>query len=201
MYPKLKRVLDFILSLLALFGLSWLFLLISLAVKLDSHGPVLFRQKRIGKNHTEFWMYKFRTMQTDTPKEVPTHLLQDPEKHITRVGRFLRKTSLDELPQLLNILAGHMSIVGPRPALRNQTDLLQLRDENEAGTLRPGLTGWAQVNGRDELATEVKAAYDGEYVRKMSLIFDLKCILLTVVKVIKQEGIAEGAAPTAPHKY
>jgi len=193
MYRKyIKRIIDFILSLVAIVILSPLLLLIAILIKLDSEGPVLFKQKRIGMHKTHFYMLKFRTMGIDSPKDVPTHLLENPDQWITRIGKFLRKTSLDELPQLFNIIKGEMSIIGPRPALWNQDDLIAERDKYGANDVRPGLTGWAQVNGRDELPIEVKARYDGEYVQKMSFMFDLKCLLKTVVLVIKGEGVVEG---------
>ena len=191
-YRVFKRFLDFILSLLAFCALSPLLAAISIAVKLDSKGPVLFRQKRVGKDKTHFEMLKFRTMRTDTPKDMPTHLLENPDAFITKVGAFLRKTSLDELPQLLNIIKGEMSVVGPRPALWNQFDLVEERDKYGANSIRPGLTGWAQVNGRDELEIPVKAKFDGEYVQKMSFLFDVKCILKTVLGVLKEDGVVEG---------
>jgi len=191
-YQAFKRFLDFILSLLAFCALSPLLAAVSLAVKLDSKGPVLFKQKRIGKGKTHFEMLKFRTMRTDTPKDMPTHLLENPDTFITKVGAFLRKTSLDELPQLINIIKGEMSIVGPRPALWNQFDLIEERDKYGANDVRPGLTGWAQVNGRDELEIPVKAKFDGEYVQKMSLLFDIKCILKTVLGVLREDGVVEG---------
>ena len=193
MYRKyIKRIIDFILSLVAIVILSPLLLLIAILIKLDSEGPVLFKQKRIGMHKTHFYMLKFRTMRIDSPKDVPTHLLENPDQWITRMGKILRKTSLDELPQLFNIIKGEMSIIGPRPALWNQYDLIAERDKYGANDVRPGLTGWAQVNGRDELPIEVKARYDGEYVQKMSFMFDLKCLLKTVVSVIKGEGVVEG---------
>ena len=195
MYRKyIKRIIDFILSFIAIVIFSPFLLLIAILIKLDSEGPVLFKQKRIGMHKTHFYMLKFRTMRIDSPKDVPTHLLENPDQWITRMGKILRKTSLDELPQLFNIIKGEMSIIGPRPALWNQYDLIAERDKYGANDVRPGLTGWAQVNGRDELPIEVKARYDGEYVQKMSFMFDLKCLLKTVVSVIKGEGIVEGGA-------
>lgn len=191
-YTKLKRFLDFFLSLISLIVLSPVFLLIIIAIKLDTRGSILFRQRRIGKNKQIFEIYKFRTMRSDTPKDSPTHLLENPKKWITPVGRFLRKTSLDELPQLLNIVKGEMSIVGPRPALWNQFDLIELRDKHMINELTPGLTGWAQVNGRDELPIDVKVLYDKEYKERIGLLFDIKCIALTFVKVIKGDGVIEG---------
>lgn len=187
-----KRILAMVLSLVGILSLGWLLILLSIAIKLDSPGPVLFRQKRVGLGKSHFYILKFRTMRIDTPRDMPTHLLVNPEQYITRVGRFLRKTSLDELPQLFNILAGHMAIVGPRPALWNQFDLIAERDKYGANDVRPGLTGWAQINGRDELEIDVKARYDGEYVERMSLAFDLHCILGTVTAVLSRDGIVEG---------
>ena len=187
-----KRALAIVLSLVGILALGWLLILLSIAIKLDSPGPVLFRQKRVGLGKSHFYILKFRTMRIDTPKDMPTHLLVNPEQYITRVGRFLRKTSLDELPQLFNILAGHMAIVGPRPALWNQFDLIAERDRYGANDIRPGLTGWAQINGRDELEIDVKARYDGEYVQRMSLAFDIRCILGTVTAVLSRDGVVEG---------
>lgn len=162
MYGVLKRFFDIILSLVAIIVFSWLLIIIAIAIVVEDKGNILFKQKRIGKNKKEFYIYKFRTMKVSTPKDVPTHLLDNPESYITKIGGFLRKTSLDELPQLFNILKGDMSIVGPRPALWNQFDLIDLRDKNGSNSVRPGLTGWAQVNGRDELPIDVKAGFDGE---------------------------------------
>ena len=188
----IKRLLDVIVSCLGLIILSIPMLIIALIVKLDSPGPVFFKQKRIGKGKTYFMMPKYRSMRIDTPHDVPTHLLSDPEQWITRVGRILRKTSLDELPQIFCIISGKMSIIGPRPALWNQYDLLEERDKYCANDVRPGLSGWAQINGRDELPIEVKAKLDGEYVEKMSFLFDMKCFFGTIVKVIRREGVVEG---------
>ncbi len=197
MYNKfLKRLFDFISAIILAIIISPLLLLLILIIKIDSKGPVFFKQNRIGKNKNTFKILKFRTMRIDTPKDMPTHMLKDPDKYITRVGKFLRKTSLDELPQLFNIIAGHMAVVGPRPALWNQYDLIAERDKYHANSIRPGLTGWAQVNGRDELEIEVKARYDGEYVERMSFLFDLKCIFVTVFKVAKSDGVVEGV-----HEY
>ena len=165
MYGFLKRFFDIVLSLVAIIVFSWLLIIIAVAIVVEDKGNILFKQKRIGKNKKEFYIYKFRTMKVSTPKDVPTHLLDNPESYITKIGGFLRKTSLDELPQLFNILKGDMSIVGPRPALWNQFDLIALRDENGSNSVRPGLTGWAQVNGRDELPIDVKAGFDGEYIK------------------------------------
>ena len=188
----IKRILAIVLSLVGILALGWLLILLSIAIKLDSPGPVLFRQKRVGLGKSHFYILKFRTMRIDTPRDIPTHLMVNPEQYITRVGRFLRKTSLDELPQLFNILAGHMAIVGPRPALWNQFDLIAERDKYGANDVRPGLTGWAQINGRDELEIDVKARYDGEYVQRLSLAFDIRCILGTVTAVLSRDGIVEG---------
>ena len=187
-----KRVMDILLSLAALLVLWPVFAVISLAVVLDDPGPVFFAQKRVGRYKRYFQMYKFRSMKMATPHDVPTHLLENPEQYITRVGKMLRKTSLDELPQIWNILRGDMSIIGPRPALWNQEDLVAERDKYGANDVRPGLSGWAQINGRDELPIDVKAKLDGEYVKKLSLGFDLKCLLGTVVSVIRSDGVLEG---------
>jgi O-antigen biosynthesis protein WbqP len=192
MYLKFKRIIDVILSFLGLLVLSPVFLILVIAIKIDSKGPVLFKQKRVGINKSHFYILKFRTMKTDTPKDTPTHLLENPEQYITRVGKFLRKTSLDELPQIWNIFVGHMSIIGPRPALWNQFDLISERDRYGANDVRPGLTGWAQINGRDELPIEVKAKWDGEYVEKISFWMDIKCFFGTIVSVLKSDGVVEG---------
>ena len=191
-YTKVKRALDFILSLCACIILSPILIVLCIAIKIDSRGPVLFKQKRVGIHKTYFSIYKFRTMRIDTPKDMPTHMLKDPDQYITKVGRFLRRSSLDELPQLFNILKGDMSFVGPRPALWNQDDLVAERDKYGANDVIPGLTGWAQINGRDELEIPVKAALDGEYVRKMGFWFDTRCILGTFTSVLKADGVVEG---------
>ncbi len=192
MYLSIKKVLDFIISLISLILLLPLFLFLMIWVKLDSEGPIFFKQKRIRENKIHFNILKFRTMKIDTPKDTPTHLLHDPDKWITRSGKFLRKTSLDELPQIVNILKGEMSIIGPRPALWNQFDLINERDKYMANNVPVGLTGWAQVNGRDELPITEKARLDGEYAAKISFLFDVKCFFLTVLSVIKSEGVQEG---------
>ena len=192
MYKAVKNIIDRILALLGLVILSPVFLILIIAIKVDSRGPVLFKQKRVGIHKKHFYILKFRTMRIDTPKDTPTHLLENPQQYITKVGGFLRRTSLDELPQIINILKGDMAIVGPRPALWNQYDLIAERDKYGANDILPGLTGWAQINGRDELPIDVKARLDGEYVKKMGLKMDLKCILGTVVSVAKQEGVVEG---------
>lgn len=191
-YQSVKRGIDFLLALLALIVLSPVFLILAVAIKAESRGPVFFKQKRVGIHKKYFMIFKFRTMRTDTPKDVPTHLLANPEQYITRTGRFLRKTSLDELPQLINILKGDMAVVGPRPALWNQDDLVAERDKYGANDILPGLTGWAQINGRDELEIPVKAKLDGEYVRRMGFFFDLKCLFGTVFSVLKSDGVVEG---------
>ena len=187
-----KRLLAIVLSLLGLICLGWLLILLCVAIKIDSPGPVLFKQKRVGKGKSHFYILKFRTMRIDTPKDMPTHLLANPEQYITRVGKFLRKTSLDELPQLINILKGDMAIIGPRPALWNQFDLIAERDKYGANDIRPGLTGWAQINGRDELEIDVKAKLDGEYVERLSFGFDVKCFLGTIAAVLRSDGVVEG---------
>lgn len=191
-YRKVKRGLDIVCALTGLLLLSPLLLALAAAVWIESGRPVLFRQKRVGIHKTYFQILKFRTMRTDTPGDVPTHLLQDPGRYITRVGKFLRKTSLDELPQIFNILRGDMSVVGPRPALWNQYDLVAERDRYGANDVRPGLTGWAQINGRDELEIPVKARLDGEYVEKMSFSMDLRCFFGTFRNVLRGEGVVEG---------
>lgn len=193
-YPTIKRATDFILSLIAMIVLSPVFLIIAAWIKLDSKGPVFFKQKRIGKNKRHFHILKFRTMRTDTPSDMPTHMLQNPDAFITKSGKFLRKTSIDELPQIINILKGEMSIIGPRPALWNQHDLIAERDKYRANDIYPGLTGWAQINGRDELPIDVKAKLDGEYVEKMSFAFDVEVFIKTVFSVLRSEGVKEGAS-------
>ena len=192
MYQLVKRGIDFLLSFLGCIILSPVFLLLCLAIKLDSPGPIFFKQKRIGKDKKHFMILKFRTMRIDTPKDCPTHLLENPEQYITKMGKFLRKTSLDELPQMFNILAGQMSIVGPRPALWNQFDLIEERDKYGANDIMPGLTGWAQINGRDELPIEEKARLDGVYIEKMGFLFDCRCFFGTITSVLKHEGVVEG---------
>ena len=193
MYSKFwKRLTDIVLSAMALAFLLPVFLLLAAAVVIDDPGPVFFAQKRVGLHKKTFKMYKFRSMKMCTPHDVPTHLLKNPEQYITRVGGFLRKTSLDELPQIWNILRGDMSIIGPRPALWNQDDLITERDKYGANDVRPGLSGWAQINGRDELPIDVKAKLDGIYAEKISLGFDLKCFFGTIVSVVRSDGIVEG---------
>ena len=187
-----KRFLDIVLSFVGIMFLALPMLVLVLAIKLDSPGPVLFKQKRVGIRESHFNILKFRTMRIDTPRDTPTHLLENPEQWITKVGSFLRKTSLDELPQIFNILAGQMSIIGPRPALWNQFDLIEERNKYGANDVRPGLTGWAQINGRDELEIPVKAKLDGEYIENMSFLFDCKCFFGTIASVLKSDGVVEG---------
>ena len=197
MYNKVvKRLIDLVLSGLGILVLSPVYLILAAAIVIDDPGPVFFRQKRVGLHKSHFMIMKFRTMKMETPRDVPTHLLENPEQYITRMGKFLRKTSLDELPQLFQIFTGKMSIVGPRPALWNQFDLIELRDQVGANDLRPGLTGWAQINGRDELPLDVKARFDGEYVQRISFWFDCKCFLGTVLSVLKHDGVVEGGTGT-----
>lgn len=193
MYRKFgKRILDILLSACGIVVLAPVYLLVALAIKIDDPGPVFFYQKRVGIHKTHFNIMKFRTMRMDTPRDCPTHLLENPERYITRVGKLLRKTSLDELPQIFQIFTGKMSVIGPRPALWNQFDLIEERDRYGANDIRPGLTGWAQINGRDELAIDVKARLDGEYARKLSFLFDCKCFFGSVVAVLKHDGVVEG---------
>jgi len=192
MYREFKRVMDIVISLCALILLSPILVLISITIKIESKGPVLFRQKRVGQNCKLFTIYKFRSMSTEAPKDTPTHLLDGSVNYITPFGAFLRKSSLDELPQLANILLGQMSIVGPRPALWNQYDLIEARQALGANEVRPGLTGWAQINGRDELPINEKARLDGEYVKQMSFRLDLMIFIKTIVKVISSDGVKEG---------
>lgn len=199
-YIYVKQAIDFMLALIGMLVLWPVFLIIAIAIKTSSKGPILFKQKRLGKNKTEFYILKFRTMRTDTPKDMPTHLLEDPDFFITKVGRFLRKTSLDELPQIINILKGEMSIIGPRPALWNQYDLIVERDKYEANNIKPGLTGWAQINGRDELPITTKARLDGYYKKNLGFLLDVKCFLKTIISVVKSEGISEGVANKAKIK-
>ena len=187
-----KRFGDIVLSLLGIVVLIVPILIVMVAIKIDSKGPIFFKQKRVGIHKKHFNILKFRTMRIDTPHDMPTHMLENPDMWITRVGKFLRKTSLDELPQLFNIFVGDMSVIGPRPALWNQFDLIEERDRYGANDIRPGLTGWAQINGRDELEIGVKAKLDGEYVEKMSFGFDCKCFFGTITSVLKSDGVVEG---------
>ena len=195
-YLKIKRVIDFVLSGIGLILLSPVFLLLIISIKLDSPGPVLFKQKRVGIHKQHFNILKFRTMRIDTPSDMPTHLLENPDQWITKVGKFLRKTSLDELPQIINIVKGEMSIIGPRPALWNQFDLIEARDIYGANDIPVGLTGWAQINGRDELEIDVKARLDGEYAEKISFPMDVRCFFGTIFSVLRREGVVEGGTGT-----
>ena len=204
MYERVvKRLFDIVLSGLGMILLSWLFLILALVISVSDPGAIIFTQRRIGKGKTYFQLHKFRTMKTSAPHDVPTHIFEDPEKYITKVGAFLRKSSMDELPQLWDIFIGNMSIVGPRPALWNQEDLIEERDKFGANDVKPGLTGWAQINGRDELPLAVKAKLDGEYVIELkkggwhAFYFDCKCILRTVSSVAKGEGVVEGLVEEA----
>ena len=193
MYNRyVKRMIDIVLSAGGIIVLSPVLLGVAIAIKIDDPGPILFRQKRVGIHKSHFQIMKFRTMKMETPRDMPTHMLENPEQYITRVGKVLRKTSLDELPQILQIFTGDMSIIGPRPALWNQFDLIEERDKYGANDVRPGLTGWAQINGRDELEIPVKAKLDGEYVEKMSFLFDCKCFLGTIFAVLRHDGVVEG---------
>lgn len=196
MYSKfIKRFIDIILSLVGIALLALPMVIVAIAIVIDDPGPAIFKQKRVGKGKKLFWLYKFRSMKVNTP-DVPTHLLENPQQYISKVGSFIRKTSIDELPQLINILKGDMSIIGPRPALWNQEDLIAERDRYGANDICPGLTGWAQINGRDELPIDVKARMDGEYVQRLSFSFDLKCFFGTVISVLKHEGVVEGGTGT-----
>lgn len=188
----IKRMIDFIMALIGIIVLSPILLILSIIIKVTSPGPILFKQNRVGKNNVEFKILKFRTMRIDTPKDCPTHLLDNPDQYITRVGKFLRKTSLDELPQLWNILIGDMAIIGPRPSLPNQYDLNELRDRNGASNVKPGLTGLAQISGRDELEIDIKAALDGQYVKNITFFGDLKLFFKTFISVLKSDGVKEG---------
>ena len=199
-YTPIKRTIDVLLSGIGILVLSPILLILCIAIKLDSPGPILFTQKRVGIHKSHFQIYKFRTMRTDTPKDMPTHMLSNPEQYITRTGKFLRRTSLDELPQIFNIFKGDMSIVGPRPALWNQYDLIAERDKHGAIDVLPGLTGWAQINGRDELEIPVKARLDGEYVKKYGLGMDLRCFFGTFVSVLRQDGVVEGGTGSLHNK-
>lgn len=200
-----KRAMDIILSLIGLIVLSPVFLIVAIMIYIDDPGPIFFKQKRVGKDKTIFWLHKFRSMKVKTP-DLPTHLLQDPAQYITRVGKVIRRLSIDELPQIYDILIGKMTIIGPRPALWNQEDLLLERDKYGANAVVPGLTGWAQINGRDELPIAIKAEYDGEYVEKLNrggfvaFIMDCKCFFGTIFKVLKSDGVVEGSSNAVEHK-
>ena len=201
MYSKYgKRTIDFVLSFAGIIILSPLLIVLMVLIKVTSPGPIFFKQKRVGIHKSYFNILKFRTMRIDTPKDMPTHLLENPDQYITGVGKFLRKTSLDELPQLFNIFKGEMAIVGPRPALWNQYDLIELRDVYGANDVLPGLTGWAQVNGRDGLEIDVKAKLDGEYCENLSFLFDVKCFLMTIFSVLKHDGVVEGGTGSIHNK-
>lgn len=191
-YLWLKRLLDIIVSFMGIILLLPFFLVLIIVIKIDSPGPALFKQKRFGIHNKYFYMLKFRTMRVNSPEDIPTHLFENSDIYITRVGKFLRKMSLDELPQIWNIFIGKMSIIGPRPALWNQWDLIKEREKYNVNSIRPGLTGWAQINGRDEISIEAKAKLDGEYFRELGLWMDLKCLYGTVKRVIKGDGIVEG---------
>ena len=195
-----KRLCDFCISLICSIIFLPIFIILIIVVKLDSKGPVFFRQERVGKDKKLFHILKFRTMKVDTPKEIPTCMLENPEQYITRVGKFLRKTSLDELPQIWNILAGQMSLIGPRPVIPREKELIAERDLYGANDIRPGLTGWAQINGRDEVSWKEKARLDGEYVQKMSFSFDVKGFFKTIVALLKREGMVEGTAGQSKNK-
>lgn len=199
-YVRFKCVMDRILAMLGIIVLSPILLLLAIAIKVDSKGPIFFKQNRVGIYKRNFNILKFRTMKTDTPKDIPTHLLENPTQYITRVGKFLRKTSLDELPQIFNIVKGDMSIIGPRPALYNQYDLIAERDKYGANDISPGLTGWAQINGRDELEIPVKAKLDGEYAEKMGFRMDLKCFWGTIFSVLRSDGVVEGGTGEIKNK-
>ena len=193
-YLPFKRFFDILLSLLTIIVFSPLYIILAILVKCTSKGPIFFKQERIGKYKKHFKILKFRTMRVDTPKDVPTHLLENPEKYITGVGRFLRKTSLDEIPQVFNIFVGHMSIVGPRPALYNQDDLVEERDKYHANDIVPGLSGWAQCNGRDTNSIERKAELDGEYVKRFNIWFDIRIVFRTFFQALFGKDEVEGKA-------
>ena len=193
MYKKvIKRIFDILISFFGILFLAFPMAVISIVIMIEDPGPAFFTQKRVGIHKKHFMLIKFRSMKMDTPHDTPTHLLENPDQYILKSGRFIRKFSLDELPQLFNIFAGQMSIIGPRPALWNQYDLIEERDKYGANDVLPGLTGWAQVNGRDELEIPVKAKYDGEYVKNLSFGFDIKCFFKTIAAVFKHEGVVEG---------
>ena len=199
-YPWIKRILDFLLSLIAIIILLPVFFIIAVIIKLDSDGPVIFKQERVGKNKKHFYIYKFRTMLVDAPHSVPTYMLHNSHSYITRVGYLLRQTSLDELPQIINVLKGEMSIVGPRPVIPQESDLIEERDKYGANDIYPGITGWAQINGRDTVSIADKARLDGEYVQNMSFWMDIKCLFITIVKVLRRDGIVEGGTVIEENK-
>lgn len=199
MYEKfLKRGIDIVLSFLGLVCLSWFYIIMIIAIKIDDPGPAFFTQKRVGKDKKFFPLHKFRSMKMCTPHDTPTHLLENPEQYITKIGKFMRKYSIDELPQIWDIFVGNMSIIGPRPALWNQDDLIAERDKYGANDVQPGLTGWAQINGRDELEIDVKAKLDGDYVAELKkgswsgFMMDIKCFFGTITSVLKHDGVVEG---------
>ena len=198
MYRKIKRSLDFILSFVALIVLSPVFIILIVAIKIDTKGPILFKQKRVGKNKTHFYIYKFRSMRIDTPKDVPTHMLENPDQWITKVGRFLRKTSLDELPQIFNVLKGDMAIIGPRPALYNQDDLIAERDKFGVNDIMPGITGLAQIHGRDELPIPQKVRLDALYLKMESPKRDFFILVRTFLNALSGKGIVEGKRDDTP---
>ncbi|MGI6360069.1 MAG: sugar transferase [Acholeplasmatales bacterium] len=200
MYSGFKRIMDFFLSLVGIILLLPLFIILALLIKLTSKGPIFFKQKRIGKKKKLFTLLKFRTMRIDTPKDTPTHMLENPQQWITKIGRFLRKTSLDELPQIFNIFVGQMSIVGPRPALWNQDDLIEERDKYKANNIRPGLTGYAQIHGRDELPIVDKAKLDGYYMENFGMWLDIKIFFGTIKSIFKSDGVVEGGTGTLEKK-
>ncbi|BCZ27060.1 UDP-phosphate galactose phosphotransferase [Claveliimonas bilis] len=193
MYIRIfKRIIDIVLSGMGLILLAIPMGIVAILIKIEDPGPALFKQKRVGKDKKYFLLYKFRSMKMDTPHDTPTHMLENPEQYILKIGSYIRKTSIDELPQMWNILKGDMSIIGPRPALWNQDDLVAERDKYQANDVKPGLTGWAQINGRDELEISYKARLDGEYVKKMGFGMDVKCFFMTIMSVIRREGVVEG---------
>lgn len=191
-YKFFKRLIDILLSGVGLVVLAVPMLIVAIVIKIEDPGPVIFKQNRIGLHKKHFNLYKFRSMKMDTPHDMPTHMLANPEQYILKVGKVIRKTSIDELPQLWNIFKGEMTIIGPRPALWNQDDLISERDKYGANDMKPGLTGWAQINGRDELEIPVKAKLDGEYVEKIGFVMDVKCFFGTIKSVLKSDGIVEG---------
>lgn len=195
----IKRLLDIILSGVGIIVLAIPMLIVAIIIKVDDPGPALFKQKRVGKGKTFFQLYKFRSMKMSTPHDTPTHLLANPEQYLLKCGKIIRKLSIDELPQLFNIFKGDMSVIGPRPALWNQDDLVAERDKYGANDVKPGLTGWAQINGRDELEIPIKARFDGEYVKKLSFLMDLKCFFGTFAKVLKADGVVEGGTGKLKH--
>ena len=195
-----KRLIDVVLSALGIIVLAIPMLVVALIIKIDDPGPALFRQKRVGLHKKTFMLYKFRSMKMSTPHDVPTHLLENPEQYLLKIGKFIRKFSIDEIPQMFNIFLGSMTIIGPRPALWNQDDLIAERDKYGANDVKPGLTGWAQINGRDELPIEVKAKLDGEYVEKFGFGMDVRCFFGTIFKVLRHDGVVEGGTGAMEEK-